>query len=135
VKIGKLSREELTEIEKAALPGTGSCSMMGRPTPWPASWRRWGCPPPAAPRCWRWIPPAGPGARGRPAGHRVPAAEPHAAAIVTRQAIENAMAVDMALGGSTNSVLHLLAIAHQAEIRWHWTSSIRWRGAFPTSAT
>jgi len=36
--------------------------------------------------------------------------------IVTRQAIENAMAVDMALGGSTNSVLHLLAVAHQAEI-------------------
>jgi dihydroxy-acid dehydratase len=36
--------------------------------------------------------------------------------IVTRDAIENAMAVDMALGGSTNSVLHLLAIAHQAGI-------------------
>jgi dihydroxy-acid dehydratase len=36
--------------------------------------------------------------------------------IVTRQAIENAMAVDMALGGSTNSVLHLLAIAHEAGI-------------------
>jgi dihydroxy-acid dehydratase len=36
--------------------------------------------------------------------------------IVTRHAIENAMAVDMALGGSTNSVLHLLAIAHEAGI-------------------
>jgi dihydroxy-acid dehydratase len=36
--------------------------------------------------------------------------------IVTRQAIENAMAVEMALGGSTNSVLHLLAIAHEAGI-------------------
>jgi dihydroxy-acid dehydratase len=36
--------------------------------------------------------------------------------IVTRQAIENAMAVDMALGGSTNSVLHLLAIAHEAGV-------------------
>lgn len=29
VKIGRLTREELTEIEKAALPGPGSCSMMG----------------------------------------------------------------------------------------------------------
>jgi dihydroxy-acid dehydratase len=36
--------------------------------------------------------------------------------IVTREAIENAMVVDMALGGSTNSVLHLLAIAHEAGI-------------------
>jgi dihydroxy-acid dehydratase len=36
--------------------------------------------------------------------------------IVTRPAIENAMALDMALGGSTNSVLHLLAIAHEAGI-------------------
>jgi dihydroxy-acid dehydratase len=36
--------------------------------------------------------------------------------IVTRQAIQNAMVVDMALGGSTNSVLHLLAIAHEAGI-------------------
>ncbi len=36
--------------------------------------------------------------------------------IVTREAIENAMVADMALGGSTNSVLHLLAIAHEAGI-------------------
>jgi len=39
--------------------------------------------------------------------------------IVTREAIENAMVVDMALGGSTNSVLHLLAIAHEAGIPLH----------------
>ena len=36
--------------------------------------------------------------------------------IVTRDAIYNALTVDMALGGSTNSVLHLLALAHQAEV-------------------
>lgn len=36
--------------------------------------------------------------------------------ILTRKAFENAMAVIMAVGGSTNSVLHLLAIAHAAEV-------------------
>ncbi len=37
--------------------------------------------------------------------------------IMTREAFENAIAVVMALGGSTNAVLHLLAIAHAAEVR------------------
>ncbi|RPF49049.1 dihydroxyacid dehydratase [Hydrogenoanaerobacterium saccharovorans] len=36
--------------------------------------------------------------------------------ILTKQAFENALAVDMALGCSTNSVLHLLAIAHEAGV-------------------
>ncbi|MEE8374423.1 MAG: dihydroxy-acid dehydratase [Dehalococcoidia bacterium] len=36
--------------------------------------------------------------------------------IVTRDSIGNAFAVDMALGGSTNSVLHLMALAHEANI-------------------
>lgn len=36
--------------------------------------------------------------------------------VLTRKAFENAMAVIMAVGGSTNSVLHLLAIAHAAEV-------------------
>ena len=38
--------------------------------------------------------------------------------IITREAIENATAVTMALGGSTNAVLHLLAIAHAADVEW-----------------
>jgi dihydroxy-acid dehydratase len=38
--------------------------------------------------------------------------------IVTRKAIENAVAVIMATGGSTNAVLHFLAIAHAAEVDW-----------------
>ncbi len=36
--------------------------------------------------------------------------------IMTEEAIHNAFAVDMALGGSTNSVLHLMAIAHEAGV-------------------
>ncbi|NOX54675.1 MAG: dihydroxy-acid dehydratase [Planctomycetes bacterium] len=36
--------------------------------------------------------------------------------VMTRAAFENAMILDMALGGSTNTVLHLLAIAHEADV-------------------
>ncbi|HZH61803.1 MAG TPA: dihydroxy-acid dehydratase [Metabacillus sp.] len=38
--------------------------------------------------------------------------------IVTEKAIDNAFALDMALGGSTNTVLHTLALAHEAEIEY-----------------
>ena len=36
--------------------------------------------------------------------------------IITRKSIENAVTVVFALGGSTNAVLHLLAIAHEAQV-------------------
>jgi len=36
--------------------------------------------------------------------------------IATRQAFQNAMTLDIAMGGSTNTVLHILAIAHEAEV-------------------
>ena len=36
--------------------------------------------------------------------------------IATREAFLNAMTLDIAMGGSTNTVLHLLAIAHEAEV-------------------
>ncbi len=55
--------------------------------------------------------------------------------IMTKEAFENAIAVTMALGGSTNAVLHLLAIAAEAA----WTSSsrtsIEWPPECPTSPT
>src|SRR5205085_5094865 len=38
--------------------------------------------------------------------------------IVTRKSIETAIAVVMATGGSTNAILHWLAIAHAAKVRW-----------------
>jgi dihydroxy-acid dehydratase len=38
--------------------------------------------------------------------------------IITRKSIENAVALMMATGGSTNGVLHYLAIAHAAEVEW-----------------
>lgn len=38
--------------------------------------------------------------------------------IITRESLENAVSVIMAIGGSTNAVLHFLAIAHAAEVPW-----------------
>ncbi|MFH1476966.1 MAG: dihydroxy-acid dehydratase [Verrucomicrobiota bacterium] len=38
--------------------------------------------------------------------------------LVTRDALDNAFALDMAMGGSTNTVLHALAIAHEADVRY-----------------
>jgi dihydroxy-acid dehydratase len=42
--------------------------------------------------------------------------------IITREAVDNAFAVDMALGGSTNSVLHLMAIAREAGVDFPLTA-------------
>ncbi len=51
--------------------------------------------------------------------------------IVTRKAIENAVAVIMAVGGSTNAVLHFLAIAHAGDIEWRIDDFERMRKKVP----
>ena len=117
VKIGKLTREELTEIEKAALPGPGSCSMMGTANTMGCLIEALGMSPPGCGTMLA-VDTRRP-ALAREAGRMVIQCLRCSLApreIVTRQAIENAMVVDMALGGSTNSVLHLLAIAYEAGI-------------------
>ena len=56
--------------------------------------------------------------------------------IMTRQAFENAITVDMAIGGSTNAVVHLLAIAGRLGIPLDArTISIGSRGVLPGSST
>ncbi|MCK9516656.1 MAG: dihydroxy-acid dehydratase, partial [Ottowia sp.] len=51
--------------------------------------------------------------------------------IVTKEAIENAVAVIMAVGGSTNAVLHFLAIAHAAGVEWNIDDFERMRKKVP----
>ncbi len=51
--------------------------------------------------------------------------------IITRQSVENAIAVIMAVGGSTNAVLHFLAITHAAEVEWNIDDFERMRGKVP----
>ena len=51
--------------------------------------------------------------------------------IITRKSIENAVAVIMAVGGSTNAILHFLAIAHAAEVEWSIDDFERMRAKVP----
>jgi dihydroxy-acid dehydratase len=51
--------------------------------------------------------------------------------IITRQSIENAIAVVMAVGGSTNATLHFLAIAHAAGVEWSIDDYERMRQKVP----
>lgn len=50
--------------------------------------------------------------------------------IVTKDAIDNAFALDMAMGGSTNTVLHTLAIAHEAGIEYQLNVLMKWQNVF-----
>ncbi|HEX9863738.1 MAG TPA: dihydroxy-acid dehydratase [Acidimicrobiia bacterium] len=114
---GKITVEELLEIERAACPGAGSCAGMftantmasvgeaiGMALPGSASV------PAVDPRL------AGYAERSGQAVMRLldNGTRPHE--ILTRPAFENAITTVMALGGSTNAVLHLLAIAHEAGV-------------------
>ena len=51
--------------------------------------------------------------------------------IATKEAFENAMALDVAMGGSTNTVLHILAIAHEAQVDFTLDDIDRIRGMCP----
>src|SRR3954454_2977440 len=114
---GRMSREEVTEIEKAICPGEGACGGMytANTMASAAEALRLSLPGSAAP-------PA-PDARRDAYAERSGEAVVHlvdagitARTILTKQAFENAITVVMALGGSTNAVLHLLAIAHEAKV-------------------
>lgn len=116
-KAGTMSEAELKKIECAIVPGEGACGGMytantmasvaealGMSLPGSAA-------PPSADR------------RRDYYAHRSGEAVVNmlrkgitARQILTKEAFENAIAVAMALGGSTNVVLHLLAIAHEADV-------------------
>ena len=114
---GKISREQVDKVERAICPGEGACGgaytantmaavaeALGMSLPGSAA-------PPAVDR------------RRDGYAHRSGEAVVEmlrrgitARQILTKEAFENAIAVAMALGGSTNAVLHLLAIAREAEV-------------------
>jgi dihydroxy-acid dehydratase len=116
---GKLSEAELAELEEAACPGAGSCSGMFTANTMNCATEALGM--------------------GLPGNGTIPAVDSRRRTlardagaqvitlveknilprdIVTREAMDNAFAVDLALGGSTNSVLHLMAVAHEAGIEY-----------------
>jgi dihydroxy-acid dehydratase len=114
---GKISREELTEIERSACPGAGSCAGMFTANTMASVGEAIGLSLPGSAS----VPAVDPRLRdyARRSGEAVIAlaeAGITARQIMTRPAFENAITTVMALGGSTNAVLHLLAIAHEAGV-------------------
>jgi dihydroxy-acid dehydratase len=115
--LGRITPDELTAIEKAACPGMGSCGGMYTANTMASVGEALGMSLPGSA-----APPAPDSRRDAFAvasGEAVVNLLKHgitARQIMTKQAFENAITVVMALGGSTNAVLHLMAIAHEAEV-------------------
>jgi dihydroxy-acid dehydratase len=115
---GTIGDAELLGIERAACPTTGSCAGMYTANTMAAVGEAIGLSLPGAAS-----PPAVDYRRevfaresGIRAAELVAAGGPLPRDILTKEAFENAIAVVMALAGSTNAVLHLLAIAREAEV-------------------
>lgn len=113
----KITTEELGRIERAACPGAGSCGGMFTANTMSSVIEAMGLSLPhsstmAAVDAEK----ADSAAESARVLSRAIASNLTPRKIMTRKAFENAIAVVMALGGSTNAVLHLLAIAHSAEV-------------------
>lgn len=115
---GKITADELDAIEQASCPGCGSCSGLFTANTMNCLTEALGM----------GLPGNGTVPAAYVGGRRMLAKRAGAAVmelikkdirprdILTRQAFENAIMVDMAIGGSSNTVLHLPAIAHEAGI-------------------
>ena len=118
VESGHMTKEELQEMESQACPGCGSCSGLFTANTMNCMTEVLGMGLPGNGT----IPAAYTGARrmlAKQAGHVIMdlvRKDIKPRDIMTREAFENAIAVDMAIGGSTNTVLHLPAIAHEAGV-------------------
>ena len=116
---GKISEEELKELEDNGCPGCGSCSGMFTANSMNCLCEAIGL--------------------ALPGNGTIPAVDPRREQlykkagkqimslvekdikprdIVTVESLDNALALDVAMGGSTNTVLHSLAVAHEAEVKY-----------------
>jgi dihydroxy-acid dehydratase len=115
---GRVSDQELLEVERTAIPGPGSCGGMYTANTMASAIEALGLSLPDS------------SAQQAVSQHKLEDSRRAGAAdvelvkqgitprdILTRKAFENAITVTIALGGSTNAVLHLLAIAHAARVR------------------
>ena len=116
---GKMNATDFGEIERRAIPGSGSCGGMYTANTMSSAFEALGMSLPYS------------STMANVHDEIVSAAKSAARVlveavrrdlkprdIVTRESIENAVAVIMATGGSTNAVLHFLAIAHTAGVAW-----------------
>ncbi|HEX9687311.1 MAG TPA: dihydroxy-acid dehydratase [Burkholderiales bacterium] len=114
---GKIGKEELLGVERRACPGAGSCGGMYTANTMSSAIEAMGMSLPGSSTM------AAEDREKHDSAAESAQALVHAIkrellprAIMTRKSFENAIAVVMAVGGSTNAVLHLLAIAHAAEV-------------------
>ncbi len=114
---GKMSDEELNGIECHAIPGAGSCGGMYTANTMSSAFEAMGM---SLPYSSTMAAEDEEKAESAAESARVLAdcirQQRLPRQILTRKAFENAIALNMAVGGSTNAVLHLLAIAHAAEV-------------------
>lgn len=114
---GAISAREMSEIERTAIPGPGSCAGMYTANTMASAIEALGMSLPNS------------SAQEAVSRHKIKDCEDAGKAVVklvkagitpsqilTREAFENAIAVVIALSGSTNAVLHLLAMAHAANV-------------------
>ncbi|PTR15558.1 MULTISPECIES: dihydroxy-acid dehydratase [unclassified Nitrosospira] len=115
----KIDEKELLEVERHACPGAGSCGGMFTANSMSSAFEAMGMSLPYSSTMAAEDDEKGESA-ARSAEVLVEAIRKQLRPrdIITRKSIENAIAVIMAVGGSTNAVLHFLAIAHAAEVAW-----------------
>ena len=114
---GKINDERLTEVEKHACPGAGSCGGMFTANTMSSAIEAMGLSLPySSTMAAEDAEKADSTAESARALAEAVKNNLTARKILTRKAFENAIAVIMAIGGSTNAVLHLLAIAHSAKV-------------------
>ena len=116
---GKMSEEDFCQIERRAIPGSGSCGGMYTANTMSSAFEALGMSLPFASTMANVEDPIVEHTRAA-ARALVEAVKTDLKPrdIVTKKSIENAVALIMATGGSTNAVLHFLAIAHAAEVEW-----------------
>lgn len=113
---GIITNEELGKMEKVALPGCGACNLLGTANSMNYITEALGMALPGSTALAK-------------SGERIALAKKTGMKImelyrknikpldiITKEAIENAITLDLAIGASTNTVLHLTAIAHEAHI-------------------
>ena len=129
---GTMSKEDLEGIERNACPSVGACGGMFTANTMSSSFEALG------------MSLLGSSQMASPDGEKADSASESAKAlvnaiklnlkprdIITRKSIENAVALIMATGGSTNAVLHFLAIASAAEVPWTLDDFERMRKKVP----
>lgn len=117
--MGRMPEADFKQIEKCAIPGSGSCGGMYTANTMSSAFEAIGMSLPYS------------STMANEDDEKVVSAAESARVlvdavrrnlrprdIITRESIENAVSVIMATGGSTNAVLHFLAIAHAADVPW-----------------